>query len=206
MVKRHENFYSPEFKIKVFYHWFNSGQPAFDKFYSTLPKQLKYDGVSGRNLGLVACRNMIDNFRAEAYHLEKEAWKQLQDQIVSDRVEMIKRHLPELMEIQKKSLQVLREEDAISPRIAADLYFKAMEQEQKYRNLNLDEYERVSNMDNSELQAYIQRLADDGVLLDDGLPEDDGIDGDLDDEISDGEREAERVFEPTLERSEDQGN
>ena len=162
--------HSDVFRAIIFYKWYTTG--AYQKytprrFYDEILSPAdRIDPVDGRTVTYNEVNNLIKNIRAKGWVFDQDLADQIQQQVVSDRVEIIQRQVPILQELQELAVKVLRSDtgEKMSARDAIRLYFEAAREERLARNIDLEDYEKISNMREADLLETMQRLADAGVI------------------------------------------
>lgn len=150
--------YNAEYKVKLFQEWYNLGKPGSGKFRNILIQEKNYDPM----LGDIPTGNLITKWIREewseyAIELDEQAMNTLEQEIIADKVEMLKRHADIGKKMQEMSMEYLNEHGVGSSRNAIQLLVSGMEIERisvgtpkiasKYVNMSdqqlLDELKRV---------------------------------------------------------------
>ena len=154
---------SEAFRFKLFWMWYQSDQPNPAEFHDYLGAEGRLDPETGQMVGKSAIRNLISDWRSEAYKLDQRVIDRLKSTLVEDRVDMIKRHLPQFVELQTIAMGVLRE-TKMTPRTAVQAYFLGIKHEREARGIPIDEFEALDRMGEAEILEYIQRLTGENPL------------------------------------------
>ena len=157
---RRSNFkFSKPFLHKLFYLWYELGQPNGPDFFNHLSPEDRFDVETGKHINKNWITNQIANWRPSAYEMDQQVFDQLRQKAVGDRVELLQRQIPEFQELQEMSLKFLREKGMGSSRNAITAYFKAAAQERLARGVPIEEYEDISGLDEAQILDLLTRLA-----------------------------------------------
>lgn len=112
--------YSDDYKSKVFQLWYNNGKPPGSDLINILPiPETNY----GKKPSVQALNLWIREFKERAEELDQQVREELDHTLISAKVEMLKRHVDVAREMQRISLEFLREAEltpAAAVRLLAD--------------------------------------------------------------------------------------
>jgi hypothetical protein len=149
--------FTPAYEQKCFAVWFELGRMGYAKIIDKLPED-EYGRKPSRNVFL-SWRNTND-WDGRADEIEAKAAMVVDDELLNDRIIMVKQQAARAKELQEYGMDYLREEGFDSAASAVSAVIKGAELERQSRGLgNL--LMKMSEMDNEKLQgtvnAYLQR-------------------------------------------------
>lgn len=157
--------HSEAFRIKLFVIWLQNNSPRAMEFWEMLGPEGRFDTELSKEVSQNDLRTWVSNWDSYGWALSERAVELLENQIVSDRVEMLRRQIPQLVELQNMAMAYLREKGLQGARNAITAFFQALKLEQLGRGVNLEELEQISKMDDSQLVATLEAMATKGVQI-----------------------------------------
>ena len=126
------NSYGAEYKHTVFLTWYRLGKPAAHK----LSEVIEADANTGCKPSLPVLRNWMMDFREQATFLDSQVAKQLEEQMIAEKVEMLDRHAKLGVELQDKASKYLNEhEDELKVPMAIKMLIEGVRIERESRGI-----------------------------------------------------------------------
>ena len=151
--------YSQDYKDKLFYQWYNAGKP------STAAFMLMIDATSNGHMpGKAILQIWIGEWRERSIELDERAVKELDAKTVQSKVEMFERHAGIGREMQKISMEWLREnKTSLTPGTAVRMLVDGVEMEQSTAGLP-DAIRKMLTMTDEDLKNEIAELLTSGHI------------------------------------------
>lgn len=155
--------FSDIYKEKVFYIWFNHGKPQEGKLIAYIPKELD----EFERIPTISClKGWIDiEFVPRAKMLDEQIKTAMDAAMISEKVEMLKRHADLGVSMQNMAIKYLNEnQDIISSPAAVRLLVEGIRIERESRGIPAA-LEKITRMSDEELLEQVKGILTQGTLV-----------------------------------------
>lgn len=144
----------PDIREKVFYIWYNNNRPGFLK-----TKQLIKEHLPNIELPQDwSLKDWIADFNARAFDLDQRIHEQIEAIVISEKVEMMKRHATTALTMQDMALEYLTShKNDIAPTSAIRLLVEGIRIERESRGIP-EALEKMSKLTDEEILSEIKQL------------------------------------------------
>lgn len=159
--------YTEEYKEICFQSWYRAGRPSgYNQIREAIPKD-KYGRKPVKSMIDAWRQNLMWDFRAD--DLDAKALAIVDNDLVMQKVEMLRRQATNAKKWQDKSLEFLEKEGFDSSASAVNAYFRGSEEERLTRGIG-DMIVKMSKMSDADLKDEIikrlQRAAENNQIID----------------------------------------
>jgi hypothetical protein len=154
------------YKEKIFYLWYNKGQPGGKALREILP----VSDLDDYNLNQLPSVHTLyswirDDFIPRAYEMDRKVGDQLDHEMIKQKVEMLKRHAEVGTEMQNLALDHLRMyKDDLDSATAVRLLVRGVEIERDSRTIP-KALEMMASKSDEELVAEVKKLIQSGEVV-----------------------------------------
>lgn len=151
--------FDSRYKDSVFLLWYSSGKPPIVRLRGIINSELGVDTIAGRIPGIDTLRNWIEKeFTERALSLDQEVDRQMQEQVVQQKVEMLRRHAEIAKTMQSQALDYLSENGLGNSKNALAALINGLKIERDSVGV-IPFFEKLGDMSDDALMLQLQKLA-----------------------------------------------
>lgn len=148
-----KNDYDQEYKVALFYDWYNAGRPSITKFYP----QVKEDAQGIRPSKETVRHWIYEDFKEQADFLDKQITDEMNRRMIEVKIEMLSRHAQLGLDLQTRALDELRNIDKLSEAGAIRLLEFSVKLEHECRGIP-EMLSKIAKMKDNDLMKEINEL------------------------------------------------
>lgn len=154
--------FSEEYRTKIFTLWFKNSKPVAARLKNLIKEP---DPLNGRFLSAGQLKTLINGeFSAKAAFLDEQVAKELERQLVTEKIEMLRDHAVAGRELWEMGMEHLREKGLGNSRTAVTALIEGIKIEKESRGTPI-ELARIGKMTDEELLGTLQELVSDSEIL-----------------------------------------
>jgi len=151
-----------DYRLATYMLWYNSGKPSAEVLY----RALRPDPNSGIKPAVSTIRTWIkDSFIPTALETDERVADEVNQAMVSQRIEMLDRHAEIAKEMQEMALEYLRENGLGSARNALTALIQGVEMEHNARIIPTDILSKLGTMSDDKLLETFTDMLNGGQIL-----------------------------------------
>jgi hypothetical protein len=150
--------YDSQYRDKVFMVWYSNGKPTPNRLKNLVNKEIGADTVTNRTPNLTTLVRWIEGeFSERALSLDQEVERQLQEQLVQQKVEMLHRHAEIAKAMQATAMSYLEEHGLGNARNALVALTEGLRIERESVGV-LPFFEKIGDLSDDALVNELKRL------------------------------------------------
>jgi len=157
--------FTQDYQMKIFMLWYNSGKPTSSRLYAEIVNQDIRENLSDEMVSENTLRKWIrEDFEAKATFLDDEVAKNIEKQLVSDKIHTMQVHAEMGRKLQVIGMEFLEENGLGNARNALSAVLEGMriEKENSGTAIKLAELDKLSD---EELLAELNKLVQDSEIV-----------------------------------------
>jgi hypothetical protein len=148
--------FTPEYKDKLFLDWFSKGKPGYVIYHRLAP----VDELTQKKPTTYTINEwMIEEWKPRAELLDEQIKAELEDIVVKEKVEMLRRHAKIGTELTDKALKYLREHKFTSSNTALRAIVQGVRIERESRGIP-EALEKMSSQTDEDLLEDVKSILD----------------------------------------------
>jgi len=151
--------YTEGYRDAVFAIWYSAGKPTVRKLKGMLPDPAEF-GISSGFPGDNTMVGWVQDFQERAVSLDEQVSRQMQERLISEKVQMLNAHADIGHEMQQMALDYLREHpEKLNPNAAVRLLVEGVNIERESRGIGKSVMQMIDRSDEDLLKQINELLA-----------------------------------------------
>jgi hypothetical protein len=150
--------FDSRYKDNVFLLWYSSGKPTVARLRGIISDELGVDPTTKRIPFVNTLATWVDSdFKERAEALDQEVERQMQEQVVKQKVEMLQRHAQIAKTMQAQAVKYLTEHDLGNARNAITALTEGLRLERESVGV-IPYFDKISDLSDDALMTELKRL------------------------------------------------
>lgn len=165
LAKRTRTDFTQDYKMQIFTLWYNSGKPSAERLFSIIITENIKEPLSGEIPTANTIKKWVGNeFEAKATFLDMEVMKSLEKSLVTNKIELLKRHAEIGKEVYEMGLEHLKENGLGNSRNALTAIIEGLRIEAENSGASV-KFNELKDKTNEELWGELLKIIQKGKIV-----------------------------------------